>query len=476
MENEALIQRAATVVPSERQLKWQEMEFYAFAHFGINTFSGKNGHEWGVGTESPDLFNPTDFDADQWVAAVKSAGMTGLLLTAKHHDGFCLWPSAYTEHCVKSSPWRGGKGDVVREVSDACRRGGIKFGVYLSPWDRNESTYGSGKAYDDYYCNQLRELLTNYGDIFCVWFDGACGEGPNGKKQEYDWPRYYALIRELQPEAVISVCGPDVRWCGNEAGKCRKSEWSVVPSTLMDVERIAEHSQQEDDAKFSRKYSSTDEDLGSREAIAGARELIWFPAEVDTSIRPGWFYHKKEDKKVRSLKKLLKIYYSSVGANAALLLNIPPDRRGQFAGPDVKRLQEIGEALRQAFHENLAAGATAKASSEADGAHAAQKALSADKDEYWRAADGVEQAEITVDLGRPTAFSKVVLGEYLPCGQHIEQFTVYVEKRGKWKKAYSATVVGHKRICLLKRTTAQRIRITIDACRTFPTLRQLAVY
>lgn len=476
MENEALIQRAAAVTPSARQLKWQEMEFYAFAHFGMNTFSGKSGREWGIGTEDPKLFNPTDFDADQWIAAVKSAGMTGLLLTAKHHDGFCLWPSAYTEHCVKNSPWRGGKGDVVREVADACRRGGIKFGVYLSPWDRHESTYGSGKAYDDYYCNQLRELLTNYGDIFCVWFDGACGEGPNGKKQEYDWERYYALIRELQPEAVISVCGPDVRWCGNEAGKCRKSEWSVVPSTLMNVERIAANSQQEDDGKFARKYSSTDEDLGSREAIAGAKELIWFPAEVDTSIRPGWFYHKKEDKKVRSLKKLMKIYYSSVGANASLLLNIPPDRRGRFAEPDVKRLQEIGDTLRRAFRENLAIGATASASSEADSAHTAQRALSEDSSEYWRAADGAEQAEIMVDLGRPITFSKVVLGEYLPCGQHIEHFTVYVEKHGRWKKAYDATVVGHKRICLLKKTTAQRIRIAIDECRTFPTLRQLAVY
>ena len=185
-------------------------------------------------------------------------GMKGLILTCKHHDGFCLWPSEFTDHCVKNSPWRGGKGDVVREVSDACRRGGIKFGVYLSPWDRHEKAYGTGKAYDDYYCNQLHELLTNYGELFCVWFDGACGEGPNGKKQVYDWERYYALIRELQPEAVISVCGPDVRWCGNEAGKCRESEWSVVPSTLMDVERIAADSQQEDDSNFAKKDSTTE--------------------------------------------------------------------------------------------------------------------------------------------------------------------------------------------------------------------------
>lgn len=461
-----------SIVPSPRQTAFQEDGFHVFFHYGINTFTNK---EWGDGKAPAQLFNPTRQSTDQWMEAVSASGAKGVILTAKHHDGFCLWPSEFTDHCVKNSPWRGGKGDVVREVSDACRRGGIKFGVYLSPWDRHEKAYGTGKAYDDYYCNQLRELLTNYGELFCVWFDGACGEGPNGKKQVYDWERYYALIRELQPEAVISVCGPDVRWCGNEAGKCRESEWSVVPSTLMDVERIAADSQQEDDSNFAKK-DSTDSDLGSREAIAGAKKLIWFPAEVDTSIRPGWFYHKNQDRKVRSLKKLLKIYYNSVGANATLLLNIPPDQRGRFADPDVKRLREIGDALHSAFRENLAANAKASASSEADEAHAAQKALSTDKDEYWRAVDDAEQAEMIVDLGRPVTFSKVVLGEYLPCGQHIERFTVSIEKHGKWKKVYAATVVGHKRICLLKKTTAQRIKITIDECRTFPTLRKLEVY
>lgn len=461
-----------SIVPSPRQTAFQEDGFHVFFHYGINTFTNK---EWGDGKAPAQLFNPTRQSTDQWMEAVSASGAKGVILTAKHHDGFCLWPSEFTDHCVKNSPWRGGKGDVVREVSDACRRGGIKFGVYLSPWDRHEKAYGTGKAYDDYYCNQLHELLTNYGELFCVWFDGACGEGPNGKKQVYDWERYYALIRELQPEAVISVCGPDVRWCGNEAGKCRESEWSVVPSTLMDVERIAADSQQEDDSNFAKK-DSTDSDLGSREAIAGAKKLIWFPAEVDTSIRPGWFYHKNQDRKVRSLKKLLKIYYNSVGANATLLLNIPPDQRGRFADPDVKRLREIGDALRSAFRENLAANAKASASSEADEAHAAQKALSTDKDEYWRAVDDAEQAEMIVDLGRPVTFSKVVLGEYLPCGQHIERFTVSIEKHGKWKKVYAATVVGHKRICLLKKTTAQRIKITIDECRTFPTLRKLEVY
>jgi len=230
---EEYIKKAVRVRPSMRQLAWQEMEFYAFIHFGMNTFTDR---EWGLGNESPELFNPTEFNAAQWVEACVSAGMKGLILTCKHHDGFCLWPSKFTEHSVKNSPWKDGKGDVVKEVSDACRKAGIKFGIYLSPWDRHEKTYGDSEKYNIFFMNQLRELLTSYGEIFCVWLDGACGEGPNGRKQVYDWEGYYRLIRELQPNAVISVCGPDVRWCGNESGHCRKSEWSVVPAELLDVQ------------------------------------------------------------------------------------------------------------------------------------------------------------------------------------------------------------------------------------------------
>ena len=278
------IQQIASIAPSPRQLAWQKMEFYAFAHFGMNTFTGS---EWGDGSAPASLFAPSDFDANQWVQCVKSAGMKGLILTCKHHDGFCLWPSQYTDYSVKNSPWKDGKGDVVQEVSQACKRHGIAFGVYLSPWDRHEATYGQGEAYNTFYKNQLRELASNYGDIFCFWFDGACGEGANGKKQVYDWEGYYSIIRQLQPNAVISVCGPDVRWCGNEAGVCRTSEWSVVPAALQDAERTAEKSQKEDDGKFSRKITSCDEDLGSRKAIDGCESLVWYPAEVDTSIRVG---------------------------------------------------------------------------------------------------------------------------------------------------------------------------------------------
>ena len=270
-----LDRRLVQVVPSPRQFAYQQLEFYAFVHFTVNTFTGR---EWGDGTEDPAIFNPEKLDARQWARAVKSAGMRGLILTCKHHDGFCLWPSRYTEHSVAHSPYQGGKGDIVKETAQACREEGLRFGVYLSPWDRNNSLYGQGKAYDDYFCAQLEELLTGYGDIFAVWFDGACGEGPNGKKQYYDWERYYALIRKLQPGACINVCGPDIRWCGNEAGDTRPSEWSVVPARTRDTEKIASLSQQADDESFrQRKISASDKDLGSREALREEQELHLVP-------------------------------------------------------------------------------------------------------------------------------------------------------------------------------------------------------
>lgn len=461
------IRYAAGIVPSPRQLAWQDLEFYAFAHFGMNTFTNR---EWGDGTESPAIFAPDAFDADQWVEAIKSAGMKALLLTCKHHDGFCLWPSAYTEHSVKNSPWKAGKGDVVREVSDACKKGGIQFGVYLSPWDRHDPRYGKGKEYDDYFVNQLTELATNYGDIFCFWFDGACGEGQNGKKQIYDWERYYGVIRKLQPEAVINICGPDVRWCGNEAGHCRKSEWSVVPAALRDAERTAKKSQQSDDGKFSRKFDSQDEDLGSWDVIKEVEELVWYPSEVDTSIRTGWFYHPEEDTQVRTAEELLAIYLDAVGANASLLLNLPPDTHGKIAKPDCDSLKELGEKISEIFAHEI----TSKAEITAASANGQPICLANDgsKDTFWKAAEGQEQNTITLNFKEEEWISCVVLGEYLPEGQRIESGEILADG----KTIAEFTVVGHKRICRFTPVKAQNLTIKITSSRTEPTLRLLAVY
>ena len=325
--------------PSERQIAIARMEFYAFICFNMNTFTDR---EWGDGKESPSLFNPTEYDPSQWIDAIASAGMKGGILVCKHHDGFCLWPSRYTDHSVRNSSFQDGNGDVVRDVADACRKKGLAFGVYLSPWDMNAPMYGQGKAYDDYFCSQLTELLTGYGEIFSVWFDGACGEGPNGKVQVYDWERYYALIRQLQPGACISVSGPDVRWCGNEAGDTRESEWSVLPTGFDTPEEVAAKSQQSDNTTFrEKKISDMERDLGSRSFLEGAKGLTWRPAETDTSIRPGWFYHAHEDENVRSTETLLDIWYRTVGGNSTLLLNIPPDRRGLLHETDVLRLREM---------------------------------------------------------------------------------------------------------------------------------------
>ena len=434
---------SVSIVPGERQLAWQQTEFYAFVHFTVNTFTDR---EWGDGTEPESCFNPTRLDAMQWAESIRAAGMRGAILTCKHHDGFCLWPSRYTEHTVANSPWKDGKGDVVQEFADACRKCGLKFGVYLSPWDRNSSLYGSGKAYDDYFVNQLEELLTGYGEIFSVWFDGACGEGPNGRKQVYDWERYYAVIRRLQPGACISVCGPDVRWCGNEAGHTRASEWSIVPGRMQDTEKIKENSQQEDSEEFrQRAIRAEDEDLGSREAVRGEKELIWYPAEVNTSIRPGWFYHAAEDDQVKSLEELIHVYENSVGGNATFLLNIPPTPEGLFHERDVERLKELGDYIRNTYRENLA-------------------------DE---AQISTEEDTVTLRWDSQKAFSRVVLMEDIRRSQRVEEFAVY---DGQNRELYHGTVIGYKKIVPLKGCHADTLIIKILSSRMESHISFVGVY
>ncbi|MCL2699824.1 MAG: alpha-L-fucosidase, partial [Defluviitaleaceae bacterium] len=337
------ITRFTAVRPHERQIMWQELGFTAFLHFGMNTFTNR---EWGEGDESPDIYAPAALNTDQWCEALRPAGIKACILTAKHHDGFCLWDTAYTRHGVMSSSV---PVDVAASLAASCRRYGMKLGIYLSPWDRHEPSYGTGKPYDDFFCGQLDELTTQYGELYCCWFDGACGE-KNGKVQNYDWERYFSIIRKNQPNAVISVMGPDVRWIGNEAGLTRKSEWSVVSTRLQNSGAIAARSQQADGLP---PLSLEDEDLGSAAALENEPELCWYPAEVNVSIRPGWFYHPEENGCLRSVADLLGIYEASVGGNALLLLNVPPDKNGQINGADALRLKELGEALSAAYGRNL---------------------------------------------------------------------------------------------------------------------------
>ena len=460
--------RLIKIVPSGRQVKFQMLEFYAFVHFTVNTFTDK---EWGDGTESPSVFAPMKLDAEQWVNAVKSAGMRGLILTCKHHDGFCLWDTKSTGHNVMNSPY--GK-DIVREVSDACKKGGIAFGVYLSPWDRNCPLYGTGREYDDFFVGQLDELLTNYGEMFSVWFDGACGEGPNGKKQYYDWERYYAEIRRLQPGACISVCGPDVRWCGNEAGHTRKSEWSVVPLRTRNSEMIAEKSQHEDDEMFrQRRVDARDEDLGSRRALENEPELIWYPAEVNTSIRPGWFWHESENGKVRSLEELVDIYIRSVGGNATFLLNIPPTRDGLIHENDAARLGELGDFLRCAFAENLVPQARLLCESELPD-RGIENVIEDSYDGFYM--PNSSNADIQIRLSRTEKLGYLVIKENILKSQRIEDHAVDVMKDGCFREVFRGTTVGYKRIVPLGGIETDCVRIRINDSRTAPAISFIGIY
>ncbi|MHC3473529.1 alpha-L-fucosidase [Streptomyces sp. 7R007] len=470
-----------TVRPSARQVAWQSMEFYAFIHFGMNTMTDR---EWGLGGEDPALFDPSDLDVDQWMSVIAAAGMTGAILTAKHHDGFCLWPSQVTTHSVAAARWQEGKGDLVRLAADAARRHGLKFGIYLSPWDRTEASYGSGKAYDDFFVRQLEELLSGYGEVFSVWFDGANGEGPDGVHQEYDWERYYAVVRRLQPDAVISVCGPDVRWCGNEAGHTRPDEWSVVPAALRDVERVADRSQHADDGAFSRLVRSDEEDLGSREALAGRLDdLVWYPAEVNTSIRPGWFYHRNEDDSVRSADELFDLWCDAVGGNACLLLNVPPDARGRVAAPDVAALTGLGERIR-AWRNGvldadieLSSGAprTRSGESVADWSVLTRLAADAAAPCVWRPEASDAEPTASLVLRRPTEVGAVVIREDITQGQRLERVVVVGVSDGSDRVLAEAHSVGYQRILRFPPRVVDKVEVRIEASRGRPAIRTLAV-
>lgn len=451
-------------LPSERQLHWQDMEFYGFLHFTVNTFTDK---EWGYGDESEKVFNPTDFNADQIAQTAKDAGMKGLVLTCKHHDGFCLWPSKFTEHSVKNSPWKNGQGDVVREISEACRRHGLKFGVYLSPWDRNRPDYGTA-SYITYYRNQLRELLTNYGDIFIVWFDGANGgDGFYGGAREtrhidnstfYDWPNTWSIVRNQMPGAVMfSDAGPDVRWVGNENGIAGDPCWETL------------------NMNEPRRFPG-----GSSHALNSGQHpgTAWLPPECDVSIRPGWFYHQSENKRVKTPRQLLDIYYKSVGRGACLNLNLPPDRRGQIHEDDIKSLREFRRILDATFKTDFARGAKLAASNiRAESRQfAAENVIDGNRDTYWATDDGITTPEIVLDLGKPTTFNVVSLREYLPLGQRIEAFALDQWKNGHWQEFARGTSIGNRRLVRGNDVTTVKVRLRITQAPVCPALSEIGLF
>jgi alpha-L-fucosidase len=401
--------------PSRSQLAWQRDELALFLHFGVNTFTDR---EWGDGKESPSIFNPEALDARQWTRAAKAAGAKALVLTAKHHDGFCLWPTKTTTHSVASSPWRSGRGDVVRELVDACRADGLRVGLYLSPWDRNNPTYGDSPKYNDLYCDQLTELLTRYGEVAEVWFDGANGEGPNGKRQVYDWPRVWGLVRKLQPNAVMfSDAGPDVRWCGNERGTAGDPNWSTVNPSIVthpgaDGPGIIDSLQHGD-----------------------PNGSVWRPAEVDVSIRPGWFYHPAEDARVRTVENILNLYMTSVGRNGKLLLNVPPTRDGLLHATDVARLTEFRTQVNAMFARDLSQAAKPT----------------------WRVT-GPRSGELQVSLGSPTAIGVARLEEDISRGQRVSSYRLLADD----KELARGTTIGYTKIDRFPVATVGNLRLIVE--------------
>jgi alpha-L-fucosidase len=451
-------------VPSEAQLRWHEMEQNAFIHFTTNTFTDL---EWGNGDEKPSVFNPEKIDADQWISVLKEAGFKGVILTCKHHDGFCLWPSQYTEHSVKNSPYKNGKGDVVRAVSDACKSHGLKFGVYLSPWDRNNAAYGKPE-YITYYRNQLQEIFKNYGPVFEMWFDGANGGtgyygGANEKRsingaKYYDWPTTLDLVRKKEPDVIFfSDAGPGVRWVGNEKGIAGETNWnSITPDTLYAGKPGIE------------KLLNTGSENGTQ----------WIPAEVDVSIRPGWFYHAREDSLVKSPETLFDIYLTSVGRGSTLLLNVPPDRRGSIHENDIAALRGFRRMLNDEFKTNLAANAkvTAVHFRGDDESYSPEKMIDGDQETYWATNDEFTTGSFEIDFGKTILVKYVLLQEYIKLGQRVKAFSVDVWTDGTWQKKVDATTIGYKRILKLHPVHTNKIKINIIASKACPVISTLAVY
>ncbi len=450
MSDNNIIQKANSVVPSKAQIDFMDTEFIAFIHYGMNTFTNT---EWGTGREPAKYFNPAEFSPTQWVRAVKSAGMKGIILTCKFSEGFCLWPSEFTDHSVKNSPWRDGEGDFVKELELKCREEGLKFGIYISPYDMHEETFGT-EAYNDFFVNQLTELCTNYGDIFCVWL-----ERDNSGKQDYDWQRYYDTIRKHQPNAMICNCGPDIRWCGNHTGISRSNEWSVVSKDLIN------------NAHPSKLVQP---DLGSRNVIKKAEELVWFPAIMDVSLRPGWFYHEKDNLDVKILSKALETYFRSVGNNSTFILNISPSHTGRLDKVDIEHLVTLGAQLSIEFKDDFTENAVFVSDDNCDDLHSV-KFINSGKS-YFKTKSNCRKATITVDMGEVRNINKVVLCENIKTGQQVEKFKLYYFYNKRWHKLYKGTTIGRKKVCLLRTMDARRIKLVIEKTRDFATISEFRIY
>jgi alpha-L-fucosidase len=427
------------------------MKYHAFIHFGPNTFTDI---EWGHGDESPDVFNPTELDCRQWARIIRDAGMEGALITAKHHDGFCLWPSAHSTHTVRESRWRDGKGDVLKDLSEACLEFGIKFGVYVSPWDRNHPTYFTDE-YNSVFKKMLEEVLTNYGEVYYVFFDGAFSVGPDGKRQEYDWEGFVEVVRRCQPNAVIfSDGGPDVRWIGNERGYAAETNWCTVREGV-----------------FYPGIGGVNDQL-----LTGHEDgEMWLPSEVNTSIRPGWFYHRDEDDRVKPLSRLIDNWYHSVGMNGCFLLNLPPDPRGLIHENDIARLAELKQYLDDSFSVNLAEGTSARAANTRGRAYGAKKAVDGDPATYWAAADGVLNTSIELDFGEPTEMNAVLIQEYIPLGQRVRSFSIEALRDDSFDQVATGTTVGNRRIVRFKTISTEKLRITFEA-KACPLISNIEVY
>ncbi len=438
-------------VPSERQLIWHNMKYHAFIHFGPNTFTDI---EWGHGNESPDVFDPTELDCRQWARVIKEAGMEGAIITAKHHDGFCLWPSKYSAHTVRESQWREGKGDVLQELSEACREFGIKFGIYVSPWDRNHPTYFT-EEYNTVFKNMLEEILTNYGEVYYVFFDGAFSVGPDGKRQEYDWVGFTDVVRRCQPNAVIfSDAGPDVRWIGNERGYAAETNWCTVKKGV-----------------FYPGIPSVNDQLQTGHEDGE----MWIPSEVNTSIRPGWFYHKQEDNRVKSLNRLIDNWYHSVGMNGNFLLNLPPDTRGLIHENDIKRLMELKAYRDEAFSLNLAENASVSATQTRGKIFSAKKAIDGNPNTYWATDDDVLNVSIELDFGQAKDINALLIQEYITLGQRVKSFSIEALHENKFEQIATGITIGNRRIVKFNTITTQTLKINISA-KASPLISNLEVY